>query len=419
MSSSFSRVSLLGASLDVGNRGVLALGEAIADLIRASEPTAALTYHYYGVAGGARRLRGNDNCAISVHNCRLFPKRPLSSNICIILFAATLWRLGLRSPARRIPWLATLLRASFIADIRGGDSFSDIYGLRTFILGSLPLLSVILLGRPYVLLPQTYGPFRSPVARWLAARMMRQATAIWTRDRGSIPIVEALSGRSPRFAPDVAFTLPATRPTTLASAPPESVLDHTTLLVGLNVSGLLYMGGYTRDNMFGLKSSYRQTIAAVVAAIMIETRATILIIPHTFGAEMEDEASDAVYTSTAHNYPGRAFRLTTPLHAAELKWLIGRTGFFVGSRMHACIAALSQCVPTVGLAYSDKFLGVFESVGVSDAVIDLRTSSTDETVRLVLDRLATRRETAARLAGHISDVQNEVRQAFATMTAAN
>lgn len=416
MSSSFSRVSLLGASLDVGNRGVTALGESVAHLIRASEPAASLTFHYYGSDGGVRPLPGRDDCGILVQNCRLSPNSELTSHICVILLATILWRLGFRSPAKRIPWLATLLHASFVADIRGGDSLSDIYGFRTFVLGSLPLLSVMLLGRQYTLMPQTYGPFRSPLARWLAAQMMRRATSIWTRDRRSIPLVETLSGRTPQFSPDVAFTLPAAAPRTIAFDPPESPLARGDFLVGVNVSGLLYMGGYTRHNMFGLKADYRDTIEAVVETILRNTRMTILIIPHTFGAEMEEEASVAVHTAATRRHPGRSFRLTTELRAAELKWLIGRTTFFVGSRMHACIAALSQCVPTVGLAYSDKFLGVFESAAVADSVVDLRKSDAEETSQLVFDRLAGRRNTAARLASHIPSVQSQVHRAFTTMS---
>jgi len=38
--------------------------------------------------------------------------------------------------------------------------------------------------------------------------------------------------------------------------------------------------------------------------------------------------------------------------------------------MHACIAALSQGIPTVGVAYSQKFTGVFESVLAGDCVVD-------------------------------------------------
>lgn len=417
--STFGRVSILGASLDVGNRGVAALGESVASLILGLEPSARVAFHYYATVGGQRRVAGDPGGEVTVFNCRLSPRSRPAESIAVILAAAVLYRIGIRSPARRNPWLAALLDASFIADIRGGDSLADIYGLRRFLVGSLPLLSVLILGRPYVLLPQTYGPFRTRTARWLAALMLRRASDVWTRDRRCIPIAEALSGRTPRVSPDVAFTLSPVEPRELSFDPPGTRLDDAPLLVGLNVSGLLYMGGYTGRNMFGLRSSYRDTVNGLVSALLERTAATIVVVPHTFGIEMEDEASAAIYEATKAAFPGRVVLLKSTLRAREVKWVIGRTHFFVGSRMHACIGALSQHVPTVGLGYSDKFLGVFESAGVGEAVVDLRRHDAEAVTREVLRLLENREATASRLNGQVASVQRRVRQAFADMASAN
>jgi len=51
--------------------------------------------------------------------------------------------------------------------------------------------------------------------------------------------------------------------------------------------------------------------------------------------------------------------------------------------MHACIAALSQGVPAVGIAYSPKFLGVLASIGAGELVADPRTLSADR----ILDKV--------------------------------
>ena len=51
--------------------------------------------------------------------------------------------------------------------------------------------------------------------------------------------------------------------------------------------------------------------------------------------------------------------------------------------MHACIAALSQYVPAVAIAYSDKFLGVMQTVGVGSLVADARKMSSEEILEVV------------------------------------
>jgi polysaccharide pyruvyl transferase WcaK-like protein len=74
----------------------------------------------------------------------------------------------------------------------------------------------------------------------------------------------------------------------------------------------------------------------------------------------------------------------------QLKYIIGQCDFFIGSRMHACIAALSQGVPCVGVAYSKKFAGVFDSVGMGPWVVDARQVSNDQAVARILDLFRTR-----------------------------
>ena len=59
---------------------------------------------------------------------------------------------------------------------------------------------------------------------------------------------------------------------------------------------------------------------------------------------------------------------------------------------HSCIAALSQGIPTVGLAYSKKFSGVFGSIGVDDLVIDLRHENSDD-ILASINRIYLERET--------------------------
>lgn len=405
--------AILGASLDVGNRGVLALGVSLASLLAQVSPGIVMSFHYGRSSGGVKRISGpRAGFDIAVRNCRMSPKSRLSEHILVILALAFLYRLGFRGPARRNPWLRAIIDADFVGDIRGGDSFSDIYGFGRFLVGSLPLLSVALLQRAYVMLPQTYGPFRFRASRALAKFMLRRASAVLTRDCNCQSLVAELSGRTASFCPDVAFTLDPLEPRRLHIAPEGLDLHGEGLVVGVNVSGLLYMGGYTGRNMFGLRTEYRQTMCEVLDAILTRTQAAVLLVPHVFGSEQEEEACSSLRTLYESRYPKRVFAVTQPLSERELKWIISKTDFFIGSRMHACIAALSQCVPTVGLAYSDKFLGVFESAGVGDSIIDLRTASSDDVVTRTLLALEQRLETPAQLQSRIPCVQSAIVQTF-------
>jgi polysaccharide pyruvyl transferase WcaK-like protein len=307
------------------------------------------------------------------------------------------------------------LTADAIFEINGGDSFSDIYGVWRFIVGRFPLLSVVVLGLPFTMLPQTYGPFMGRPSRAVGRFFLHRATAIMTRDRRCEEIVRALIGRAPQFCPDVAFTLHAVAPAHVVTCPRGLELRNRRLLVGINVSGLLYMGGYTGRNMFALRSDYRELVDGLVQTLLATTSADLLLVPHVFGhEEREEEACRQIAELANQRYAGRVFQLAA-MSERELKWVIGHTDVFVGSRMHACIAALSQYVPALGLAYSDKFLGVFESAGVGDAVVDLRHVGVDQVIRRTMTTIERREETRARLERQVPAIQRQIEETFRTI----
>jgi polysaccharide pyruvyl transferase WcaK-like protein len=52
--------------------------------------------------------------------------------------------------------------------------------------------------------------------------------------------------------------------------------------------------------------------------------------------------------------------------------------YFLGSRMHACFAALFTNVPTIGIAYSDKFVGSFRNFNAADNCFRINNMQSDE-----------------------------------------
>ena len=67
---------------------------------------------------------------------------------------------------------------------------------------------------------------------------------------------------------------------------------------------------------------------------------------------------------------------------SEAKSYIAGLDFFMGARMHACIAAFSSGVPVVPMAYSRKFAGLFGSLGYDHTV-----DCTSEAPEAILERI--------------------------------
>jgi colanic acid/amylovoran biosynthesis protein len=76
--------------------------------------------------------------------------------------------------------------------------------------------------------------------------------------------------------------------------------------------------------------------------------------------------------------------------------------------MHACIAALSQGIPAISLAYSKKFAGVFETVNVEQLIVDMRYTEAEEALNMVLNGFEQRNMTAERLKTMIPKIQQQI-----------
>jgi len=353
----------------------------------------------------------------------------LRSHFCVLLLNALLLKLiplrGFRNLLSAInPHVKVLVEADEVFDITGGDSFSDIYGMRRFLIfGFLQKWLVTQFGKELMLLPQTYGPLKMWISKLMARCVLKRASVAYARDRNSEEYVRSLLGNHDvngkvRFMPDVAFVLDSHEPEDIDVGSLNEARTKDSVIVGLNISGLLYSGGYTQENMFGLKTDYRELVCSIVDFFMMkDEKVLVVLVPHVFApegnVESDPEACLKIYDEVRDKYPDRIFLARGQYSQNEIKYVIGLCDFFVGSRMHACIAALSQFIPAVGLAYSAKFKGVFESVGLGDYVADAYVCRSDEVLATIRAAFDARDRTAARLEKVIPEIQTNILNMFA------
>jgi colanic acid/amylovoran biosynthesis protein len=403
------QVLLLGASFSTGNMGVGALAAGALTLVSERYPQAQVQLLDYGRSATASKVEvKGKSLQVPLINLRFSWKLLLPNNIATLLVLAVLSRAGGAGWRRwlmaRNPWLKRIAQADVAVAVSGGDSFSDIYGLGRFFYVALPQFLALALGVKLIMLPQTLGPFRGKPARCMAGFLMRRAALVCSRDQAGMGVLSeflnvADAKRKARFCFDMGFVLEPHVPAVLDLGGLElQTSPRLRPLVGLNISGLLWMGGYNRGNMFDLKLDYSALIDALIQHLINEQGATVLLIPHVFGSDAESDtlAVRAVQQRLAQRFAGRLFCVRGNYDQSEIKHVIGLCDFFVGSRMHACIAALSQGIPAVGVAYSDKFAGVFNSVGPACVVADPRELTLAQTVQVIAkafgDRGAAKRQ---------------------------
>ena len=416
-------VCVLGAPTASGNRGVIALGASVAALCTGADNDRDIIFlsgqstakPLEGMAGGERR-------SFRTVNYRLSPKSGLNTWLPWIVMLAVLYKLlppFRKAIAGSCPWIGAMASSEWVGDIRGGDSFSDIYGMKRFCYGFLAAWTAILVKGSLVQFPQTYGPYKNPLAKRMARFLLLRSPLVIARDEDSRSVAVGLVGdKVPvHLSPDVAFALEVGDPGEIALTPGNDSGE----LIGINVNGLMLNGGYTRSNMFGLKLDYSEFLQEMITRLLAESEATIWLVPHTYAphgdVESDDEACFTVRDQLPKDLQNRVRVVDAEYDQHEIKGVIGKTGFFIGSRMHSCIAALSQGIPCVGLAYSMKFRGVFASVGMGEWVVDGREYTTSGAVEEIVKLYHERESKRAPLGEEARQARGRLAEVFAKVVA--
>lgn len=237
-----------------------------------------------------------------------------------------------------------------IIDISGGDSFSDIYGMKLYILQMIYKIAIMKSGVMYVVAPQTIGPFKNILAKKFADLYIKKAQYAFARDEMSRKSLCKKASEKVISTIDLGFMMTA-----------ERLEKNEELTVGLNVSGLLY-----NENRL-LKSGNYSTFCEKIIEHLLDMHVNVLLIPHVLSDNMGDRDNDyfvCCKLAEKYNLP-KVVRFRNP---KEVKKYISQCDFFIGSRMHATIAAVSMGIPTLPLAYSRKFKGVFEMLDYPYAI---------------------------------------------------
>lgn len=303
------------------NLGVQVLGQGMGALIERAWPGAQVSYQGYGPGPAPIRI---------AHTRRLVRE-------------AFTWHSELRD------WVSSF---DLVLDARGGDSFADIYGLERLVAMSAMAEFVRRQRVPYVLGPQTIGPFTTPRGRLIGRWTLRRATQVMARDSHSAEYSRSLGRTVDATSTDVAFALPVPAPSGASD-------------VLLNVSGLLWNPNPHVDS-----AAYRTLVTALVLGLQSAGR-HVTLLAHVLDSTLADNDVPALRELAAGLGP---VPVVVPRSLAEVREVIAGSQVLIGSRMHACLNALSVGVPAISLAYSRKFEPLLADLGWTHTV-DLRDGS--------------------------------------------
>lgn len=264
-------------------------------------------------------------------------------------------------------------------DFTEGDSFSDLYGLKRFMVQTFLKTFVIKNNKCFILAPQTYGPYKTKISKIWAKWIFDHSKKIYSRDLKSKELLSSMTNNEVVAVTDVAIALVPKI---------EQYIEKTKIIIGINVSGLLWNGGYTQKNQFNLATNYKDYIDQLVKILSSNDKYTVYLIPHVIvGTDYDHVENDLKVCAELHRKYPRTKLIDRGFSPSLLKGIISQMDIFTGARMHSTIAAFSSGVPVIPFSYSKKFQSFFYALDYN-FIVDGKVLSTEDALRLTLDYIA-------------------------------
>jgi polysaccharide pyruvyl transferase WcaK-like protein len=296
--------------------------------------------------------------------------------------------------------------ADLIVDI-SMDHLNDIFGIIPVLEHSRDILLGRLLGKPVVIYAQSIGPYNGKFSGWIAKQALNRVSLITVRERLSYQCLNDIGVKNPPIyvTADPAFLLTPAPDDRVQVIMSELGIDQSHPIVGMAVpegpllnaqkwrgykrilrsayhmlrfllpeslftvlEKLVQRGQYfSRLRTTGRKSTI-DTIVKIIDFVTTEIGASVILIPHVLLPEgaLRQESDARTTVIEAHELVATKSRVVPVVGkytAEELKGIIGRCDILISFKMHAAIAGISQCIPTMVVGNHPKFRGIMQMLG--------------------------------------------------------
>jgi colanic acid/amylovoran biosynthesis protein len=273
-------------------------------------------------------------------------KLPLRKGALDFTAAGYAWPAALDAALARYG-IVTEARVDAVLDI-SGFAYGDRWGGHALAAAAAELVRCGHHGKPYLFLPQAFGPFSPSSASRRFGHSLRHAALVCARDEESLDHLSALPGvRGEAIVrcPDLTIGVCGE----VAAAARRGV-DASCALIIPNVRML---------DSGAAAGAWRAGYPGLLVALAAECRRHGLAVKVVNHAGREDAG---LCEALARDAGG--LEVVAEPDPLALKGVIGAAGAVISSRYHGCVNALSQGVPCLGTSWSHKYGALFADFGL-------------------------------------------------------
>lgn len=253
------------------------------------------------------------------------------------------------------------------------------------------LLTAIVFNKPTVFYSQSVSDLFGFFDKFIVKFTINKSDMFIAREKLTYNYLINLGVMSSKLSlqADSAFLLQKKEPSHIDVKLREILASNNT--VGITVTRWNFPGV---NNALQLKNNYISSIQKFTSYLVNNNNFNVIVFPQVTGPN--DYSDDRLFAKEI--FPSlnndRIIVLEDTYSPENLKMLISKVNYFIGTRMHSNIFAIGAKVPTIAIAYQDKTIGIMEMIEMEDWVIHINDISETKLIDK-FDKLVAMREVVA------------------------
>lgn len=290
----------------------------------------------------------------------------------------------------------------------GGGFISDNFPFSSLFPNLFQILLALILKKQVVTYPQSIGPFKKKIYKFLTRWILNRLDMILLREQISKKCLKEIGVKEPKIyvTTDIAFLLP-----TIDNLQAKKILliegikrDNNPIL-GMTLVNWTFPGHRDKETIY---NKYIYIMAKVADYFIEKLNGKVVIIPQVTDVRKNGDWVTTNEVFHAIQNKERVKIILGDYWPQELKGIIGQMDLFIGTRMHSNIFALSMSVPTLAISYEPKTDGIMNMLGLEKWVLPINNLTED--IFLKVEELWNQRESVRKhLLTRISMIQEKAR----------
>lgn len=269
--------------------------------------------------------------------------------------------------------------------IGGGELIRDDFGIMPLLAITEKALMAKLFGNKLALLGIGVGKLDTTMGRLLTKMLINFSETVIVRDQGSQAILQELAPtRKISVARDVAFTLPSVRSIDLPGSSriiAVSIRDWPSAWSSKTI---------TKQDQTLLYKTFINELATVLKSLETQHAYSFVFIPFRIveGDDDREALHEVIKLSGVLNYTMQEYSADP----ATVKASLAQCDLMIGMRLHACILALSEGIPTLAINYDNKVTKLMTDLALDEFILDIFNADAADFSKKIMDCLSIKRE---------------------------